>query len=206
MKFRISKYFKMKNLLFTSKNSGFSLLEVIFSIGIITVGVISILTLFSYNLKTEINNKNKQIAIYLAQESIEVVRQQRDNIWFGGDSDFLDNSEFSTRDVVVGLVDSYNNRDDIREGWEIVAINADRRKVYLSSNDSYVQHKDSGANWSSWGWEKTGFERYLTIENNSGGASVNGCDIDNCVRIVSHVLFNGTEIATVTAYLYDDWY
>ena len=208
MSFKYKKYLTVKNLFFARENKGFSLLEVIFSIGIITVGVVSILTLFNYNLKNEINNKNKLIAIYLAQESIEVVRQVRDNIWFGsignGDTKFLDETEFSTRDVTIGLIDNSNN-DDIRKGWEIVGSNNDRRKVYLF-NDFYVQRKDSGGNWFGWGWIETGFERYLTIENNSGGAGVTGCDIDDCVKIISHVSFDGKEIATVTAYFYDGWY
>lgn len=205
MKCRVNKYSKIINLFSARESGGFSLLEVIFSIAIITVGIISILTLFNYNLKAEINNKNKLIAIYLAQESIEIARQQRDNVWFGGDANFLDNTEFLDGEVIIGLVDKDNNRDNIREGWEIVESNSERKKVYLS-NDSYVQHRNVEGNWAGWGWKKTGFERYLTIENNSGGSGVNGCDIDDCVRIISHVSFNGTEIVTVTAYLYDDWY
>jgi type II secretory pathway pseudopilin PulG len=198
MKSRVSKYFKMKNLFFTSENSGFSLLEVIFSIGIITVGVISILTLFNYNLKAEINNKNKLIAIYLAQESIEVVRQQRDNIWFGGDADFLDENEFSDGECIVFLKDT----DIINKGWKIETPSAATYKKVYINNGYYVQKNNNAPG----GWQETGFERYLTIENNSGGGGVNGCDINSCARIISHVSFNGTEIVTVTAYLYDDWY
>lgn len=205
MKFRINKYLKIINLFSARASSGFSLLEVIFSIAIITTGIVSILTLFNYNLKAEINNKNKLIAIYLAQESIEAVRQIRDNIWFGGDSVFLDNSEFSDNDVIIGLVDNGGSKDNIREGWEIIGSDADRKKVYFS-NDSYVQHRGAGLGWVGWGWEETGFERYLEIDNSSDGSVANGCDIDSCVRIISHVSFNGTEIVAIAAYLHDDWY
>ena len=206
MDFKSKKYSIIINSFSTCGNKGFSLLEVIFSIGIITVGIVSILTLFNYNLKAEINNKNKLIAIYLAQESIEVIRQNRDNVWFRGDTDFLDENEFSDDDVIVGLVDSDNNRDNIREGWEIIESNLERRKVYLSDdpdiepNSYYVQHRSAGGNWAGWGWEETGFERYLEIDNSVDGTGT------SCARIISHVSFNGTEIVTITAYLYDDWY
>lgn len=187
-------------------------MEVIFAMAIITSGIISILSLFSYNLKVETNNKNKLIATYLAQEGIEVVRQVRDNIWFGnlgdGDGEFLDESEFDDdNEVIVGLVDDVNNRDDIRKGWEIINSNPDRIKVFISNN-SYVQHRNAG-NWALWGWEETGFKRYLEIDNGLDGPALplpSGCDIINCVRIISHVSFNGVELAEVTAYLYDDWY
>ena len=198
MKFRINKYSKIINLFSTCKSNGFSLLEVIFSIAIITVGIVSILTLFNYNLKAEINNKNKLIAIYLAQESIEVIRQNRDNAWFGGDSYFLDNSEFLDGEYIVFPEDASN----INQEWKIeMPDEAVYKKVYID-NGYYVQKNNSVPG----SWKKTGFERYIEISNNSGPVPVPGCDVNSCVRIVSHVLFNGTEIVIVTAYLYDDWY
>ncbi len=178
--------------------NGFSLLEVIFAMAIITSGVISILSLFSYNLKAEINNKNKLIAAYLAQEAIEIVRQSRDNIWFGGDAGFLDNnSEFKDYEFIVGLID---NGNDIRKGWEIAESNANRKKVYILNN-SYIQRKNN-----SGGLPESGFERYLEMADGSDGSIPSGCDVANCARIISHVSFNGIELAKVTAYLYDGWY
>jgi len=176
---------------------GFSLLEVIFAMAIITSGIISILSLFSYNLKAETNNKNKLIAAYLAQEGIEVVRQVRDNIWFGGDANFLDNAEFADGDYII--VPLFKN--NLRNEWEIVD-NTDETVYKHNANGYYLQ-------WTGGlgGLTGTGFTRYLDIANNSdGGPAVQGCDIASCVRIISYVSFNGVELATVTAYLYDDWY
>ena len=197
MKFKINKYLIVKNLFSVHGNKGFSLLEIIFSIAIITVSIVSILTLFNYNLKAEINNKNKLIAIYLAQESIEIIRQNRDNIWFGGDSDFLDNSEFSDGEYIVFPEDT----DIINQGWKIKIPNETAYKKVYINNGYYVQRNNNAPG----GWEETGFERYIEIDNSLDGSVASGCDIDSCVRIISHVLFNGTEIVTVTAYLYDDW-
>ena len=169
-------------------------MEVIVAVGIVTIGIIPIITLFNQNLKNEIKNKNILIATYLANESIEIVRQQRDNSWSAGDPWMTD---ISTGNVIVGL----NNNSDIRKGWEVVApSDIDHRKVYLNSDDSYVQFDGSAP-----GWTETPFERYLTIDT---GVGTSGCFVGhetNCMRITSHVSFNGTTVAEVTAYLYNGW-
>ena len=189
---KISFFAKQKS----SKKNGFSLIEVVFAIGIITVGLISILSLFIHNVRTEINSKNKLIAIYLANESIEIIRQTRDNNWFNN-RDWM--FQVSEGDVIVGLVD----KTDIRKGWEIETSNVNRKKVYLS-NSSYVQCKTSPV--AADGWVETHFERYLTINENSGGA-ITGClGVTDCMEITSHISLNGTQIVEVTAYLYDGWY
>ena len=177
--------------------NGFSLIEVIVAIGIVTVGLITIISLFNQNLKSEIRNKNKLTAIYLANESIEIVRQKRDNTWFEGiAATWMD--DIPVGDVIVGLHQS----NDIRRGWDVETPgNVAYKKVFLSNNDIYVQ-LNSGPLGS---WTETPFERYLTIAT---GAGTDGCLAGheaNCMRITSHVSFNGTELAKVTAYLYDGW-
>lgn len=189
---KISFFAKQKS----SKKNGFSLIEVVFAIGIITVGLISILSLFVHNVRTEINSKNKLIAIYLANESIEIVRQTRDNNWFNN-RDWM--FQVSEGDVIVGLVD----KTDIRKGWEIETSNVNRKKVYLS-NSSYVQYKTSPV--AADGWVETNFERHLTINENSGGAIAGCLGVTDCMEITSHIFLNGTQIVEVTAYLYDGWY
>ena len=194
----------MKSFFKKQNKNGFSIIEVIVAVGIITIGIIPIITLFNQNLESEIKNKNTLIAVYLASESIEIVRQQRDNNWFKTPPD-LWMTDIPTGNVIVGLNDSDGNRDNIREGWEIIESNDDRKKVYLSGN-SYVQHRSSGGgNWSVWGWTETPFERYLTIDT---GVGTSGCLVGhevNCMRITSYVSSNGTTVAEVTAYLYDGW-
>lgn len=183
-------------------NKGFSIIEVIVAVGIITIGIIPIISLFTMNLNNEIKNKNRLIAAYLANESIEIVRQERDDNWTAV-VDWMAGILADGSEVIVGL----NNEDDIKEGWEIVTSNANREKVYLS-NDSYVQLKSA----SPGSWKETPFVRYLEITENeesppgSGTYTVAGClGTLECVEIVSYVKFNGTEIAKITAYLYDGW-
>ena len=199
----------MKTFSKKQNKNGFSIVEVIVAVGIITIGIIPIITLFNQNLKSEIKNKNTLIAAYLANESIEIVRQQRDNNWSAGvdwmTGDTPLDPVIPTGDVIVGL----NNKNDIRGGWEIKTSNINREKVYLSKNTeagdntfgSYVQLRDNSFS----DWEETPFERYLTIDT---GVGTNGCLVGheaNCMRITSYVSFGGTTIAEVTAYLYNGW-
>jgi prepilin-type N-terminal cleavage/methylation domain-containing protein len=195
-----------KNNPINKNEKGFSLLEVIFAMAIIASGIISILSLFSYNLKAETNNKNKLIATYLAQEGIEVVRQIRDNIWFGsvgdGDNEFLDEDGLGFKDGNF-VVEPFQ-KNNLPKGFQIMN-NTDETiyKKNSGGSDYYIQWTSGGS-----GGAETGFTRYLEIADNSDGLgpAVPGCDISSCVRIISHVSFNGVELATITAYLYDDWY
>lgn len=184
--------------------NGFGIVEVIVSVGIIAIGIIPIVMLFNQNLKNEIGNKNILIATYLANESIEIIRQERDDNWSASNG-WMENISTDGSKIIVGLNDNDGNRDNIREGWEIIGSNNDRKKIYLANN-SYVQHRGSGGgNWNTWGWKKTGFERYLTVNPGTAGCLV-VTNPGDCVEIVSHVSFGGTEIVKITAYLYNGWY
>lgn len=72
---------------------GLTILETIIAIFIITIGVLSIFAAINYNLSTVSYNSNRFIAIYLAQEGIEIIRNIRDN-------NFLNDNDWR-----LGLVD-----------------------------------------------------------------------------------------------------
>lgn len=199
MKVKFRNY--LENLFFSSRKAsnqnGFSLIEVVFSMGIITVGIISLLSLFSYNVRSEANSKNKLIAVYLSEESIEVVRQIRDSNWFSG-NDWMDG--ITLGNAVISVYD----QNDLRKGWETKAMGGggNKKKIYLS-NGSYVQF--DGAIPA--GWTYTGFNRQLRIDENGNPAPVAECfGILDCVKITSSVYFKDNLIAETTAYLYDGWY
>lgn len=202
--------FSVKNK--TSGEGGFSLIEIIFSLGIVTVSIVSIMSLFNYNLKTEINNKNKLVAAYLAQEQIEIVRQKRDNNWFvGGGTDWMEG--MPAGNAVVSLFDTPDNNGpaatyDLRKGWEIKNDGSPNWKKIYSFNGTYVQ-LDNGVIPAN--WEETGFERYLKITKNVEIApnvySVSGClSVIDCFEAISYVSLNGASIAEIKAYFYDRWY
>jgi len=185
---------------------GFSLMEVTVSIAIITIGLVAIISLFNSNIQNEIRSRNKLIAVYLANESVEIVRQQRDNNWFKGIGWMTD---FYVHPVDGSIVGLNNSNNDIGEGWEIASSNVLNRKVYLSNN-SYVQHQAPAVQVAAFGWEETKFTRYLTITLGDGDdtdAVAVGCfDSVDCMEVVSHVSFGGVQFAEVTAYFYNGWF
>lgn len=65
--------------------NGFSLLEIIVAIFVISMGMIGVSSLLIQNIQTQYINKNTLIASQLAQEGLELVRNIRDNNWLAGD-------------------------------------------------------------------------------------------------------------------------
>lgn len=65
----------------STKKSGFTLLEVIVAIFILTVGVGGSFVLIQQTLSASLMVRSRLIAAYLAQEGIEIVRNIRDNNW-----------------------------------------------------------------------------------------------------------------------------
>ncbi len=194
-------FYKGRKLVFQEK--GFSLLEIIFSAGIISVATVSMLLLFGYNLRTSIDNKNKLIATYLAQEAIEIVRQHRDNNLFHGTGWNQDFGDTEGNEVVSVL----NDNDDIRKGWKIKKVDYSwEKKVYKKTGQDYYVQSETDLSSVS-GWKYTGFERVLRIRENDSSGTVSGClDAVDCMEVTSYVYFNGVEIAKVTTYLYGGWY
>ena len=172
---------------------GFNLIEIAVSVAIITIGLLAIIPLFSVNIKNGIKSKNKLIAVYLANESIEIVRQQRDNSWFRNDiGGWM--VDIPTGNVAVVPQDV----DDIRKGWGVVlaAANTDERKVFLTGDGIYL----NDAALATAGAVDTGLERYLAISTGCFGAGI------ECMKVTSRVSLNGVQFAEVTAYFYDGWF
>lgn len=73
----------MVKLLFKNlkKRMGFSILEVIIAILIISIGMIGVLSLITQNIQAQYIGKNDLIASQLAQEGLELVRNARDTNW-----------------------------------------------------------------------------------------------------------------------------
>jgi prepilin-type N-terminal cleavage/methylation domain-containing protein len=60
---------------------GFSLIEVLFSMVLFTIGIFAVVSLINQNMASSMNRRNEVIAGQLAQEGIELVRNIRDNNW-----------------------------------------------------------------------------------------------------------------------------
>lgn len=69
---------------------GFSLLEVMTAIFLITAGLLAAVTLLVSGLKDSMDSRNQITAGLLAQEGVELARNIRDNNWANGRSSFND--------------------------------------------------------------------------------------------------------------------
>lgn len=70
----------MQKALFTKKHhKGFSLVEVVVAIGVLSIGLLAVSQLFSRNLKEMMEIRDQTTAVALAQEGVELVRNYHDN-------------------------------------------------------------------------------------------------------------------------------
>lgn len=70
----------MQKILLTKKNNkGFSLVEVVMAIGVLSIGLLAVSQLFSKNIKEMMEIRDQTTAISLAQEGVELVRNYHDN-------------------------------------------------------------------------------------------------------------------------------
>lgn len=184
-----------------NKENGFSIMEVTISVAIVAFTFVGMMSLFTYNIKLEIQDRNRIIAAYLAQEAIEVVRQQRDNNWFNSRSAW-DGIDRGNGNVIVYLPNPDNiqfNPDTTKSGWDIAVSNSEiKKKIYLY-NGNYVQENNAADGGD--GWITTPFTRSLSITTENDGAVT-----DARMKIVVTVGYGAAQPLVVTSYLYDKWY
>lgn len=103
------------------KNNGFTLLETLLALSVISVGVMAAFTLSTANLNTAKANYQRVLAANLAREGVEIVRNIRDSNWLKIQSNFdcdtvtpgmqLCTTWDSNLDENKSIVDPYNSWD-----------------------------------------------------------------------------------------------
>ena len=100
--------------------NGFTLLEVIVAVSVITIGTMGVFTVISNTLSANKVNAPRLTAAYLAQEGLEIVRNIRDGNWLEGRSlpspestpipwnDGIGAGEWEADYASQGLVDDYD--------------------------------------------------------------------------------------------------
>ncbi len=73
----------MKIRIKSRQYKGFSFIESILSVFILSVGIIAVLELMTSSINVSLEAKNYHMAVSLAQEGVELVRNVRDNNWTG---------------------------------------------------------------------------------------------------------------------------
>lgn len=120
-----------------SKKNGFSIVEVMVSITILTIGLLGVSSLVIQNIKVQRINKNDLVASMLAQEGLELVRNLRDKNW-------LDQSNPDWRagindDDDTFAIDYFLSSQDFNPDY----INDSETKLYLK--DGFYAHDPTGA-------------------------------------------------------------
>lgn len=91
-----------------NKQKGFTFLELIIAIFLLTVGITGVYGMLSTMIRTSSYVSNQMVAAYLAQEGIELVRNIRDENWFypsaGWSERFIESNCYE-----VSVVSAQNN-------------------------------------------------------------------------------------------------
>ncbi|MEK7097409.1 MAG: type II secretion system protein [Patescibacteria group bacterium] len=131
-----------------NRQSGFTLLEVIVVIFIVSLGLLGVLSLTTQNIRVQYINKNNLIASQLAQEGLELARNIRDTNWLIPGNDWNQ-----------GLADGTYKIDYVN-GIQ-PAIGLDDAKLYINGSGLY-QHTPLS---------DTNFSRLITVTNSASIAS-----------------------------------
>ncbi len=132
-------------------NNGFTLLETIVAVGVIMVGLVTVLVLINGSLSYVSLIKDRLVAAYLNSEGLEVVRNIRDNNWLQNPTD--------------------------RTKWNLNLSDGDYQIAYNSLIlDSYIDTElltDINGLYSySSGGSPSGFKRKVSISNLSNGYEI----------------------------------
>ncbi len=167
------------------KKLGFSIIEIMAVVFIITIGMVGMMNLIGQSIRVQRLNEHTLIAYQLAQEGIELVRVIRDNNWLNEESeDFLD--ALNPGSYCIDYI-NVELGDDIEYPC----------RLYLNNNDFYVH--DSSDN------TETSYSRLITIgEYLKEGSEEEGYAVEVEVKITWEDVGGTLEYIAETR-LYD-WY
>lgn len=66
----------------------FSFIEVMLSVAVLAVGIVGVIPLLATGMNATNASRDQEIAVLLAQEGVELIRNVRDNNWANGDDSF----------------------------------------------------------------------------------------------------------------------
>lgn len=108
------------------KYSAFSFIEVMLSVFLVSVGLIAAMSLITKGLSETLDSRSQVTASLLAQEGIELMRNERDKGWLNGNENFSNIPD--VRDYRI----DYNGTSY-----------ADLRKLYINNTDFYTHNSSS---------------------------------------------------------------
>lgn len=212
MFFRKNEY-NIKNNLKNKNNSGFTLIEIVISIFILSFAITAIFNAFSIVVILTSDTVNQLTGAYLAQEGIEIVRNIRDNNWLnidkeisdGGDITFNWLSGFNTCEngCMADYKTKINLGDDslVTYSGQKLKINSDGFYENNNGTDTIFQRKIIIKPIEDFGQEdddpyhiikvtvQVSWDKKATIINQRNPANADACNLSNCIK-VEETLYN----------------
>ncbi len=136
---------------------GFSTAEVLLSIFVVSIGLVTIMSVMSASLRRSLRNRDVVIATDLAQEGVELVRNVRDNHFASGGDGFDSPAVFNNfrRHCRIDWNDPDNSLD-------CQLVQGVLSRYYLSYANGLYAHSGAGA-------AQERYARYIFIDYDSAG-------------------------------------
>jgi prepilin-type N-terminal cleavage/methylation domain-containing protein len=151
---------------FKLPNKGFTIMEMVVVIFIISFGLLGVISLVTQNVQVGYINKNMIIASQLCQEELELVRNIRDNNWLG-DDDWKTGS--STNSNTNWIQDGIYSIDYTGTITNTTSINDPLARLFIDSNGFYRHIAAPGSATT------TAFSRTLEIKSETVASTTAEC-------------------------------
>lgn len=144
--------------IFSMKQKGFSIGEVLLASFVLTVGLVSIAALAASSYRQSLESRNMIIAAGLAQEGVELARNVRDNNLAAGGTGFVGFSN-SNKHCRIDYNDAfaYPNATTVNPLLNCTAAAGGQLRYTLQYNGSYYAHADT---------DQERFSRHIYIDYN----------------------------------------
>jgi Tfp pilus assembly protein PilV len=171
-----------KKKLKSEKSSGFTLIEIVLSIFIMSMALVAIFSAFSIIVISTSDTLNQLTATYLAQEGMEIVRNIRDTNWLNMDYHSSEGASSTYTWLDGGMLDICESGcvvDYATTGDPAHAIGSygSGSYLYINNNGFYTFEQESN--------NKTIFQRKITIVPIS---DVNGDEVDGEGTPIYHII------------------
>jgi prepilin-type N-terminal cleavage/methylation domain-containing protein len=148
---------------------GFTIMEMVVVIFIISFGLLGVVSLVTQNVQVGHINKNMIIASQLCQESLELVRNIRDNNWLGDDDWQTGSSTNSNTDWIQDGLYSIDYTGTITN---TANINDPGAKLYIDGNNLYRHFVVPGLATT------TAFSRTIEIKSQTIASTTLECSVN----------------------------
>jgi len=138
--------------------AGFTLVEIITVLFVVSLGLVGILALITQNIQSQSYNKNNLIAYQLAQEGIELIRQVRDSNW-----KVVPGVSFNTNLAPEPDVTYQYYMDYLDSAPHDASSDTTTLTVLKQDSQGFYSHHSSSDSVPS------GFSRLITVQENSDG-------------------------------------